>query len=99
MKPSGQPRLHPATIGGVTGGTVAIAILVVFATAIFPPLGLVAGGVAVTVGLVKWSNRRQRVCGEKSHRRRMDAFYQAQEDARREEYYAQRTFVNPGWQV
>jgi hypothetical protein len=99
VKPSGQPRLAPNGGTSLKPAWFVVAVPVVFATVIFPPLGIAGGVIAAVAILAKWSGRRAKLNAERAHRSRMTAFYQAQEDARREEYYAQRTFVNPGWQA
>lgn len=99
MKPSGQARLAPN--GGTSLKPVwfVVAVPVSIAMVVFPPLGVLVGLTIAAVLLSKILGHRQEHKAARSHRGRMDAFYQAQEDARREEYYAQRTFVNPGWRV
>lgn len=92
MKPSGQPRLGPAKVGGVSGGMILTGAVVIFATVMFPPLGAFVGLVVGLVLLVKASNAKHRRRAERNHRARMDAFYREQE-------WRGRTFTNPGWQV
>lgn len=92
MKPSGQPRLGPATIGGVSGGMLLTGAVVIFTIAIFPPLGVFVGIIVALVLLTKWLNRSQRVRSERSHRAKMDDWY-------RQQAANQRTFVNPGWRL
>lgn len=99
MKPSGQPRLGPATIGGVSGGMLLVGAVVIFTIAIFPPLGAVVGGIVGLVLLIKLSARRHRRRAERTHRTTMDAFYQTVDDREREAYWSQRTFTNPGWRL
>lgn len=99
MKPSGQPRLGPATIGGVSGGMLLTGAVVIFTIAIFPPLGVFVGLIVALIFGVKWLNRSQRLRADRAHRSRMDAFYQGLADREREEYWAQRSFTNPGWRL
>lgn len=99
MRQSGQPRPGPASIGGLTGGPIIGIAISLFAIITFPPLGLLVGAIVGLTLFTKFMNRRDRKRGDRKHRAKMDDWYQKQEDARREEYYAQRTFVNPGWSV
>jgi hypothetical protein len=99
VKPSNQPRLKPNGGSSLKPAWFVVAVPATFATVIFPPIGVVLLAILAAVGLSKLLGVRSVRKAERDHRRRMDAFYQSQEDARREAYYAQRTFVNPGWQV
>jgi flagellar biosynthesis component FlhA len=92
VKPSGQPRLGPATIGGVSGGMLLIGAVVVFTIAIFPPLGVFVGIIVGLVLLVKWANRRELRVRDRRHRAKMDDWY-------RQQAANARTFVNPGWRL
>lgn len=76
----------------MSGGHVATAIVVVFTTAIFPPLGIFVAFIAGLVLAVKALNRRERRKLDRLHAARMRQFYVRAADQ-------QAPITNPGWRL
>lgn len=82
-----QAKRNGATVGGSV-----LAVIVIFATCIFPPVGILVAIVFGIIGICKLSIRSQSRRAAAEHQVRIRQFYD-----RCDQQQVSATWTNPGW--